>query len=77
MTGKRTGLDGDFAEANREAGFPGNNPPGDGVYVWHHLDDFNPLTGECTMQLVRADVHNITHTGSVKQYENYTGTIYR
>ncbi|WGH74649.1 HNH endonuclease [Tenacibaculum tangerinum] len=26
-------------------------------YAWHHMDDYNPLTGECTMQLVLSDVH--------------------
>ncbi|MCB9810831.1 MAG: HNH endonuclease [Candidatus Nomurabacteria bacterium] len=26
-------------------------------YTWHHLDDFDPVTGECTMQLVSEKVH--------------------
>ena len=44
-------------------------------YTWHHLDDFDPVTGECTMQLVRRDIHNASkpHTASPKQYSNYIG----
>ena len=26
-------------------------------YTWHHMDDYDPITGECTMQLVLSDKH--------------------
>jgi hypothetical protein len=43
--------------------------------TWHHLDDFDPSTGECTMQLVRENVHNrisgMAHSGAVAQYKNH------
>lgn len=39
-------------------------------YTWHHLDDFDPDTGTCTMQLVKTDIHNlIKHAGAVHQWE--------
>ena len=76
MTGKRTGTNGDFHEANKAAGIDdvwGSKAPDD--YVWHHLDDFDPITGECTMQLVRRDSHTgvtgMAHSGSVAQYKSY------
>jgi hypothetical protein len=55
---------------------PGKWKPND--YTWHHLDDFDPVTGECTMQLIKTSEHQKTlpHTGSVKQWENFTGKIY-
>jgi len=36
-------------------------------YTWHHLDDYNPITNTCTMQLVEFDVHvkSYPHTGAV------------
>lgn len=27
-------------------------------WVWHHLDDYNPVDNTCTMQLVRKEIHN-------------------
>ena len=44
-------------------------------YSWHHMDDFDPKTGESTMQLIRRDEHEATkpHKGSVHQYEKYHG----
>lgn len=75
MTGKRTGLNGDFHEANKAAGISGTKAPGEGEYVWHHLDDFNPETGECTMQLVKSTAHtnisSMAHSGSVAQWKAY------
>jgi len=76
LTGKRIGTGGDFHKANQAAGFPTNSAPTG--YTWHHLDDFDPQTGEATFQLVKTSEHVKTfpHTGSVKQYENYYNTIY-
>ncbi len=76
LSGKRKGTDGDFHRANQEAGFPNTTAPQG--YTWHHLDDFDPATGESTMQLVKSSVHQgtIPHTGSVKQFENYNNTTY-
>ncbi len=76
MTGKRKGLNGDFHEANKAAGlsdtYSYEAPRG---YVWHHMDDFNPLTGECSMQLVKSTAHTkvpgMTHSGSVAQWKSY------
>jgi len=47
--------------------------------TWHHLDDFNLVTGECTMQLVKSDIHNLCkpHSGGVEQWEYYTGLTYK
>jgi hypothetical protein len=48
--------------------------------TWHHLDDFNPITGECTMQLVESSVHQglgvqgMAHSGSVAQWKSYYGS---
>ena len=51
----------------------------DADYTWHHLDDFNPKTGECTMQLVLSDAHKATypHKGAVAQYEKYFKIEYK
>ena len=61
----------DFKEANRLAGFAkfGAQPP-DG-YAWRRLQDYNPATGEATMQLVDDAAHlaTYTHKGSVYQWE--------
>ena len=73
MSGKRTGTDGDFHLANQEAGLSGTKAP-DG-YVWHHMDGFDPRTGECSMQLVEDGAHTrvegMAHSGSVDQYKAY------
>ncbi|MBY0349159.1 MAG: HNH endonuclease [Hydrotalea flava] len=71
------GIRGDVELANVEANIDGITTPSG--YTWHHLDDFNPSTGECTMQLVKTDIHNMCkpHTGAVRQWENYTGKIYK
>lgn len=72
MTGNRTS---DFRVANKEAGLSefGSDPP-EG-YTWHHVDDFNPASGKCTMQLVDSNAHNATkvHKGSCAQYDDYYG----
>lgn len=77
LTGARTqGTLNDVAEANKLAGFGKKPPKG---YTWHHLDDFNPVTGESSMQLVKTSVHRKTgpHLGSVKQYEDCFGIKYK
>jgi hypothetical protein len=47
-------------------------------FVLHHLDDFDPITGEATMQLVVKEYHNLKvwgtlfkHIGSVKLWEDF------
>ena len=74
MSGKRTGTDGDFHRANQKAGLTGTKAPRGG-WVWHHMDDFDPVTGECSMQLVRANAHTnvsgMAHSGSVAQFKAY------
>jgi A nuclease of the HNH/ENDO VII superfamily with conserved WHH len=83
MTGNRTS---DFVKSNQAAGL-GNSATTpskivNGVevkYTWHHLDDFDPVTGECTMQLVETSAHStvgMTHTGSVGQYKSFNGSGY-
>jgi YD repeat-containing protein len=57
----------DFELANRAAGLaetPAN-------YVWHHVADFEPLTGKATLELVEIGAHKATypHIGSVGQWE--------
>jgi hypothetical protein len=39
-----------------------------GKYTWHHLDDFDPNTNTCTMQLVDTNVHRACsyHIGAVE-----------
>lgn len=39
-----------------------------GKYTWHHLDDYDPITNTCTMQLVNTNVHRAcsSHIGSVE-----------
>ena len=67
----RNGELGDFDVANKAAKLD-ETPEG---YVWHHMDDFDPVTGECSMQLVRENAHNrvagMAHSGSVAQYKAY------
>lgn len=67
----------DFKEANRLAGFEGAKPPKG--YTWHHLPDYDPVTGEATMQLVEEAAHRATfpHKGAVYQYEQATGKTYK
>jgi YD repeat-containing protein len=79
MTGSRIK---DFEAANRLANLldripDSANAPKD--YVWHHVDDFDPLTGRTTLELIRRDAHRavIPHSGSVRQYEVYYRTTYK
>jgi hypothetical protein len=42
------------------------------------LDDFDPVTGECTMQLVDSNAHQftVTHLGGAGLYKAYKGIGY-
>ncbi|MEB6587837.1 HNH endonuclease [Pseudomonas asiatica] len=40
----------DFEAANRKAGL--NQKATSSGYVWHHVDNYNPITNKGTMQLV-------------------------
>lgn len=42
------------------------------LYVWHHLDDFDPVTGVGTMQLVLKSLHNASGYGNAL---NHTGGV--
>jgi hypothetical protein len=77
----------DFELANIKAGFNGKTAPrfkdanGNEIsYTWHHLDDFAPITGERTMQLVESTAHQgtgvvgMSHSGSVAQWKAYYET---
>lgn len=47
-------------------------------YTWHHLDDFDPETGECTMQLVLTSVHDMAnHTGSAALWSRLFEIVYK
>lgn len=73
MTGNKGS---DFKAANEEAGFPNAGRKSPVVdCTWHHVDDFDPETGETTMQLVRSDAHEatFTHEGLCSQYDTYYG----
>lgn len=72
LTGSRRG---DFALANKEAGLT-DTPPG---YAWHHVDDFDPQSGEASLELIKQGAHLATlpHAGSVAQYEKHHGVKYK
>lgn len=66
----------DFQRAWEEAGLDqhtiGQNSSRS--YTWHHLDDYNPDSGECTMQLVLTPIHDVLkHAGSVHMWELFWG----
>jgi hypothetical protein len=65
----------DFTEAYKQAGLTKAQVKSIGKYTWHHLDDFDPVTGKGTMQLVMQSAHkaSLPHTGSVAQFEKYFG----
>lgn len=65
----------DFAEAYKQAGLTKTQVKSMGKYTWHHLDDFDPVTGKGTMQLVTQSAHeaSLPHTGSVAQFEKHFG----
>jgi hypothetical protein len=72
LTGSRKA---DVALANEMGGFA--DPPKG--YRWHHVDDFDPQTGESTLELVTREAHEATlpHAGSVSQYEKFHGRPYK
>ncbi|QWT40383.1 RHS repeat-associated core domain-containing protein [Dickeya dadantii] len=64
----------DFEQANMAVLGRKTTPKG---YVWHHLDDYDPVTNTGTMQLVQQAAHKgIPHVGGVSQYQNITGLKY-
>lgn len=48
-------------------------------YTWHHLDDFDPIFGTCTIQLVESKVHVACypHYGAVSLIENFYKIKYK
>lgn len=47
-------------------------------FTWHHLDDFDPETGTCTMQLVKTAVHEaFPHEGAVSMWKLFFGVKYQ
>jgi hypothetical protein len=48
-------------------------------YRWHHVDDFDPESGEASLELIHKDVHDATlpHAGSVVQYDDHHGVKYK
>ena len=71
MTGNRGK---DFKAANEAVGLTAT-PDG---YVWHHVDDYDPVTGKCTIQLVMDEAHDASkvHSGSCAQYDAINGKFY-
>jgi RHS repeat-associated protein len=79
LTGSRRA---DFAAANEAAGLAGVVPKGKespAGYVWHHADDYDPISGAATLELGSTGAHRATypHSGSVSQYEQATGIPYK
>jgi hypothetical protein len=72
LTGSRKA---DVALANEMGGFA--DPPKG--YRWHHVDDFDPQTGESTLELITKEAHEATypHAGSVSQWEKFHGRPYK
>ncbi|MFV8356861.1 HNH endonuclease [Flavobacterium sp. XS1P32] len=74
----------DFKAANEAAGFSsfGYKAPklGEVQFTWHHLDDFNPITGKVSVQLVDQSAHTkvvgMGHSGGVAQYKTFNGSGY-
>ncbi|ENX6010837.1 RHS repeat-associated core domain-containing protein, partial [Salmonella enterica] len=65
----------DFQRANAKAGLNQVSTPRG--YVWHHLDDYDPVTNKGTMQLIEKQAHRgINHNGGVSQYKTATGIEY-
>lgn len=50
----------------------------DKTHVWHHMDDYDVMTNETTMQFVEIDAHKAieNHSGSAKQYHTAHGQGY-
>ena len=82
LSGDRTA---DFSRARTELGISRADETVNGVsYTWHHMDDFEIISGEAygTMQLVKSSAHQGTgvtgmqHSGSVSQWKAYFGSGY-
>ncbi len=74
--------DEDFRRAIEVADIPASDIPSGKLapegFVWHHLDDFDPIDGTCTMQLVRRELHNDVvkapaHTGVSNKGTEHAG----
>ena len=65
----------DFTRAYKEAGITKADATG---YTWYHVADFDPKTGESTMQLIKTSTHeaNLPHKGSAGQFADYFGVQY-
>ena len=72
LTGSRKA---DVNLANRLGGF--TETPGG--YIWHDLDDFDPQTGMCSLELVSEAPHRACypHIGSISLYEKFHGVPYK
>ena len=48
-------------------------------FTWHHLNDYNPKRGTCTMQLVETIIHKAScpHYGAVKLIEDLLKIVYK
>ncbi len=63
----------DFQVAFKKAGILAEDAAD---YTWHHLDDFDPETGECTIQLVETAVHKLfPHEGGVSMWKLFFAPI--
>jgi len=65
----------DFTRAFKEAGITKSTASG---YTWHHVHDFNSVTGKATMELVTTEAHEATipHKGSAGQFSDHFGVKY-
>ncbi|WP_299132981.1 HNH endonuclease [uncultured Tenacibaculum sp.] len=73
---KLTGVDAqDFKAANKKVSLK-KKPSG---YVWHHMDDYDPITGECTMQLVNKKLHewSCPHKGGAGLWMDLFRIVYK
>lgn len=75
----------DFKLAYERMGFtPQQIAEAEELYVWHHLDNWDPVSGQGTMQLVLKSVHNsagygdaLNHTGGVAMWKWFYLINYR
>ena len=73
---KLTGVDSQDFKAANEIAKLSKKPK---RYTWHHMDDFDPITGECTMQLVKSSIHTLTypHKGGAKIWTEIFNIVYK
>lgn len=78
---KLTGnTDFDFKQAYKKAGIDQSQIDKiEEEYTWHHLDDFDPTTRECTMQLVQKDAHRASykHIGGAGMFKALINFLYK